>query len=266
VPAIITLTTDFGLRDPYVAEMKAAILGITRDVHIVDITHDIGAHDIAEGALALEAAAPHFPPQTVHVAVVDPGVGTPRRGLAVVAGGSVFVGPDNGLFTPFLEGEGWEAFELTATEFRSPVVTRTFHGRDIFAPAAAHVAGGLDVRRLGPAVEDPLRLTWPEVQVVGGDVAGTVVHVDRFGNLVTSIRAERVEALGPDVVIRVARRALPLVGTYGDLSEGEAGGLIGSRRRLEIAVREGRAEALLKAKRGTPVLVSRPGRRIRRTS
>ena len=181
MPAIITLTTDFGLRDPYVAEMKAVILGITRDVHIVDITHDVRPHDIAEGALALEAAAPHFPQGTVHVAVVDPGVGTPRRGLALVWRGAVFVGPDNGLFTPFLGADGWEAFELAAGEFRRPVVSQTFHGRDIFAPAAAHVARGLDLRHLGPTVGDPVRLPWPEVREVEGRVAGAVIHVDRFG-------------------------------------------------------------------------------------
>jgi hypothetical protein len=257
VPAIITLTTDFGLRDPYVAEMKAVILGITRDVHIVDITHDVRPHDIAEGALALEAAAPHFPRGTVHVAVVDPGVGTPRRGLVLVWRGAVFVGPDNGLFTPFLGADGWEAFELAAGEFRRPVVSQTFHGRDIFAPAAAHVARGLDLRQLGPTVGDPVRLPWPDAREVEGRVAGAVIHVDRFGNLITSVRAETVEALGPEVAIHVAGRTLPLVGTYGDLPEDDAGALIGSHRRLEIAVREGRAESLLGATRGAPVLVSR---------
>jgi hypothetical protein len=260
VPAIVTLTTDFGLRDSYVAEMKAVILGITRDVHIVDITHEVGAHDIADGALALEAAAPHFPPGTVHVAVVDPGVGTTRRGLALAWRDWVFVGPDNGLFTPFLDGEGWEAFELRAGEFMRTTVSRTFHGRDIFAPAAAHVARGLDVRRLGPAVSDPVRLAWPAVRDVGGEVAGAVVHVDRFGNLVTSVRAEAVEALGPDAVVHIAGRTLPVAGTYGELRGEFAGGLIGSGGRLEIAVCAGRAESVLGAGRGTPVRVTRSRR------
>lgn len=257
MPAIITLTTDFGLRDPYVAEMKAVILGIARDVHIVDITHDVSPHDIVEGALALEAAAPHFPPGTVHLAVVDPGVGTPRRGLALVRRGAVFVGPDNGLFTPLLGPDVWEAFELAAGEFRRPVVSRTFHGRDVFAPAAAHLARGLDPRRLGPAISDPVRLPWPEVREVEGSVAGTVVHIDRFGNLITSVRAEMMEAFGPDVSVHVAGCTLPLVGTYGDLPQGGAGALIGSHCRLEVAARDGSAEALLGATRGAPVLVSR---------
>lgn len=259
--AIITLTTDFGLRDAYVAEMKGVILGITaragRPVQLVDVTHEVRAHDIAGGALALEAAAPFFPPGTVHVAVVDPGVGTARRALAVLAGGQVFIGPDNGLFTPFLAGEAWRAFRLEAPEYRLPVVSPTFHGRDVFAPAAAHVAAGLDPARLGPPVTDPCRLAWPEVREVAGTVAGAVVHVDRFGNLVTSIHDQSVAALGPDPMIRIAGRVVPLVGTYGELPPEGAGALIGSSGRLEIAVREGDAAAILKAGPGMAVVVSR---------
>jgi S-adenosylmethionine hydrolase len=265
-PAIIALTTDFGRRDTYVAEMKAAILAITREVQLVDVTHDIEPHDVTEGALALEAGARAFPRGTVHLAVVDPGVGTARRGIAVRAAGQVFIGPDNGLFTPVLEAEGWEAFELAAVEFRRPTVSRTFHGRDVFAPAAAHVAAGVEVSRLGPRVLDPVRLPWPEVREVAGTVAGAVVHVDRFGNLVTSIRAGAVAALGASAVIRVAGRVLSLVGTYGDLAPGRAGALVGSHDRLEIAVREGNAAARLRAGRGTPVLVSRAGSASRATS
>jgi S-adenosylmethionine hydrolase len=256
VAAIITLTTDFGLRDSYVAEMKAVILGITRAVHIVDITHDVAAHDVAEGALVLEAAAPRFPRGAIHVAVVDPGVGTARRGLALAWREWIFVGPDNGLFTPFLEAGGWDAVELAAGEYRRDPVSRTFHGRDVFAPAAAHLARGLDRRRLGPPLGDPVRLAWPGGREMGGTVRGEVVHVDRFGNLVTSIRTEALEAVGPAAIVRVGRRRLRLAGTYGDLREGEAGALVGSGGRLEIAVRGGRAEERLRAGRGTPVLVS----------
>jgi hypothetical protein len=227
--AVITLTTDFGVRDTYVAEMKAAILSVTRDVHIVDVTHDIARHDIAGGALALESAAAWFPSSTIHLAVVDPGVGTGRRGLAVVAADQIFIGPDNGLFTPFLRRPRWQAFELTAQEFRAPAVSRTFHGRDVFAPAAAHVARGLDPARLGPAVTDPVRLPWPEPRIGQGSVGGNVVHVDRFGNLITSIDGDAVAALGADVSVRVGGKTLPVVSTYGDLAPGRAGALVGSR-------------------------------------
>src|SRR6059058_2119232 len=254
---IVTLTTDFGVRDPYVAEMKGAILGIARaagaTVQLVDVTHEVARHDVVEGALALEAAAPFFPRGTVHLAVIDPGVGTARRGIAIAAGDQVFVGPDNGVFTPFLSGTGWRAFELAAAEYRLPAVSRTFHGRDVFAPAAAHVAIGVDVARLGPVVTDPVRLPWAGARARGGVIEGTVIHVDRFGNLVTSIAAD---AIREGAVVRVAKRAIPLVGTYGDLAPGGLGGLVGSSGRLEIAVREGSAAATLRARRGTRVIVS----------
>jgi S-adenosyl-L-methionine hydrolase (adenosine-forming) len=255
--AVITLTTDFGVRDTYVAEMKAAILSITRDVHIVDVTHDIAPHDIAGGALALEGAAPWFPAATIHVAVVDPGVGTRRRGLAVASGNQVFIGPDNGLFTPFVAAAGWRAFELTAPEFRAAAVSRTFHGRDVFAPAAAHVARGLDPARLGRPVTDPVRLAWPEARIGESTIGGNVVHVDRFGNLITSIHGGAVASLGDDVSVRIAGRTLPVVSTYGDLARGRAGALVGSRSRLEIAVNAGSAARVLGARRGTPVVLSR---------
>jgi S-adenosyl-L-methionine hydrolase (adenosine-forming) len=269
VAGIVTLTTDFGLRDAYVAEMKGVMLGIAeaarRPLQLVDVTHEVERHDITEGALALESAAPFFPPGTVHLAVVDPGVGTTRRGLVVAATGHVFIGPDNGLFTPFLDGEGWRAWELVEAQYRLASVSRTFHGRDLFAPAAAHVASGLDPARLGPPVVDPVRLAWPEVRAVAGAVAGAVVHADRFGNLITSVHARSIEPVDADLVVRVGGREVPLVGTYGDLSVGRPGALIGSSGRLEIAVREGSAATLLRARRGTPVVVSRPStRRTRR--
>jgi S-adenosyl-L-methionine hydrolase (adenosine-forming) len=262
--AVITLTTDFGTRDTYVAEMKAAILAITRDVHLVDITHEIAPHDVLEGALALEAAAPSFPTDTIHVAVVDPGVGTARRGLAVAAREGVFIGPDNGLFTPFLGGPRWTAFEISERQFCRTVVSRTFHGRDVFAPAAAHVARGLEPARLGPPVADPVRLPWPEASEARGTIRGAVVHVDRFGNLVTSISAEAVASLGPSASVRVAGRALRLVETYGELAPGRAGALVGSHNRLEIAVNAGNAATLLGARRGSPVIVSRTSARAGR--
>ena len=268
--AVITLTTDFGTRDTYVAEMKAAILSITRDVQVVDITHEVAPHDVLGGALALEAAAPWFPQATIHVAVVDPGVGTARRGLAVASRDQVFIGPDNGLFTPFLGGPRWRAFELTAEEFRGAVVSHTFHGRDVFAPAAAHVARGVEPARFGPPVTDPVRLTWPAARVTDGRIGGAVVHVDRFGNLVTSIHADAIAPLGSSVAVRIAGRTLRLVRTYGELARGDAGALVGSRDRLEIAVHAGSAAAVLGARRGTPVVGSRTrspaARRARRRS
>ena len=268
VPGTVTLTTDFGLRDAYVAEMKGVMLGIARkagqSLQFVDVTHEVERHDITEGALALEAAAPFFPPGTVHLAVVDPSVGTARRGLVVAVGGQLLVGPDNGLFTPFLAGDGWRAFEIAEADYRLPFVSRTFHGRDLFAPAAAHLALGLDPARLGPVVTDPARLVWPEVRAVAGAVAGAVVHTDRFGNLITSIHARSTDLLDAGVVIRVGGRVVPVVGTYAELPVGRPGALVGSAGRLEIAVREGSAAAVLRASRGTAVVVSRTTSESRR--
>jgi S-adenosylmethionine hydrolase len=260
--AIITLTTDLGTRDAYVAEMKGVMLDIAaaadRALHLVDVTHEVAAHDVTEGALTLDAAASYFPRGTVHLAVVDPGVGTDRRGLVVRTERALLVGPDNGLFTPFLEAATpWQAWELRASEYRLSTVSRTFHGRDIFAPAAAHLAAGVSPERFGPSVRDPVRLSWPTVRAMAGTIAGAVLHVDRFGNLVTSIRAETLDDMGERVAIRLGGRPLALVGTYGDLAAGQAGALIGSSGRLEIAVREGSAAARFKARRGTPVVVSR---------
>ncbi len=269
VPGLVTLTTDFGLRDAYVAEMKGVMLGIARkagqSLQFVDVTHEVERHDITEGALALEAAAPFFPPGTVHLAVVDPSVGTARRGLALAVSGQLLVGPDNGLFTPFLAGDSWRAFEIAEADYRLPFVSRTFHGRDLFAPAAAHLALGLDPARLGPAVTDPARLVWPEVRAVAGAVAGAVVHTDRFGNLITSIHARSTDLLDAGVVIRVGGREVPVVGTYAELPVGRPGALVGSAGRLEIAVREGSAAAVLRARRGTPVVVSRTTSASRRS-
>jgi S-adenosylmethionine hydrolase len=260
--AIITLTTDFGTRDAYVAEMKGVMLDIAASagqaLHLIDISHEIAAHDVTEGALALDAAVPYFPRGSIHVAVVDPGVGTDRRGLVVRSERALFVGPDNGLFTPFLDrSASWQAWELRAEEYRLAAVSRTFHGRDIFAPAAAHLAAGVAPERFGPPVRDPVKLSWPTVRAVAGAIAGAVLHVDRFGNLVTSIRAETLADVGQDARIRLGGRPLSLVGTYGELEAGQAGALVGSSGRLEIAVREGSAAARFKARRGTPVVVSR---------
>jgi S-adenosyl-L-methionine hydrolase (adenosine-forming) len=273
--AIITLTTDFGTREAYVAEMKGVMLEIAasagRALHLIDVSHEVAAHDVMEGALALDGAVPFFPRGSIHLAVVDPGVGTDRRGLVVRTDRALFVGPDNGLFTPFLErSTPWQAWELQAAEYRLVSVSRTFHGRDVFAPAAGHLAVGVAPERFGPAVRDPVRLPWPTVRAVSGAVAGAVLHVDRFGNLVTSIRGDALDDVGEGARIRLGGRPLPLVGTYGELEQGQAGALIGSSGRLEIAVREGSAAARFKARRGTPVVVSRslaPGpKRVRKES
>jgi S-adenosyl-L-methionine hydrolase (adenosine-forming) len=270
VAAVITLTTDFGTQDSYVAEMKAVILGLHAAVHLVDVTHHVKAHDVLEGALAVEAMAAVCPPGTIHLAVVDPGVGTSRRGLALAAGDQLFVGPDNGIFTAMLGRRGWKAFELRAAAYRRATVSATFHGRDVFAPAAAHLALGVPPSHFGPRVTDPVRLPWAAARSAADVIDGEVIHVDRFGNLVTSIAAEAVQRLaagtGGGVAIRIAGRVVPLVRTYGELAPQAAGALVGSHGRLEVAVREGSAAARLRAGRGAGVRVRVSRRSTARTS
>lgn len=255
---IITLTTDFGTRDPFVGAMKGVILQIAPDARLVDLTHEIAPHDVLEGALALEAAAGFFPPGTVHLAVVDPGVGSSRRPLAVAAQGQFFVGPDNGLFTFALAGQGWSAVCLEVAAYRLPRVSRTFHGRDVFAPAAAHLALGTPLPNFGRAVTDPVLIPWPRARWEGEALVGEVVHADRFGNLVTSVRAADLEGLGPpeSLVVEVEGKEVGcVVGCYADLPLGGAGALVGSSDRLEISVREGSAVAKTGAARGSRVSV-----------
>ena len=258
--AVITLTTDFGVRDPYVAEMKAVILGLNPAVRLVDVTHEVPAHDVMEGALAVHAMVAVCPEGTIHVAVVDPGVGTSRRGLVVAASGQFLVGPDNGIFTPLLSDSGWQAFELSAPEFRRASVSATFHGRDVFAPAAAHLSLGVTPTSFGLPVTDPVRLALVPTREVVGGVEGRVIHVDRFGNLVTSIDSETVERLSGgagSLTVQIGDRRMPVVRTYGDLPSGGAGALVGSHGRLEVAIREGNAAARLRARRGLAVRLSR---------
>ncbi|MBI3108110.1 MAG: SAM-dependent chlorinase/fluorinase, partial [Candidatus Rokubacteria bacterium] len=190
MPPIVTLTTDFGLRDPFVGVMKGVILGICPEAHLVDLTHDIDPQDILGAQLALESSVPFFPVGTVHLAVVDPGVGSARRALAVQSAGQCFVGPDNGLLSFAFKTTGWTAVSLTAEHYRRPHVSQTFHGRDVFAPAAAHLARGVRLEHFGSPVLDPVRLDLPAAREEGGALVGEVIAEDRFGNLITSLMAE----------------------------------------------------------------------------
>jgi len=239
--------------------MKGVILGICPGARLVDLTHGLPAFDVAAGQLALEAAVPFFPPGTVHLAVVDPGVGSGRRPLAVSALGQHFVGPDNGLFTFALERGAWSAVALESPGFRLPSVSRTFHGRDVFAPAAAHVARGVDPSRFGPAVLDPVRAPLPRARLEGAVLVGEVVASDHFGNLVTSIVGDELDRLpgrGP-LGVTVAETDVGVVKEfYGAGEPGRLAAIVGSGGRLELFVPEGRAAALGLG-RGTRVRVVR---------
>jgi S-adenosylmethionine hydrolase len=259
---VITLTTDFGLRDPFVGIMKGVILSICPSARLVDLTHDLPPQDVQGGGLALEAAVAFFPPGTVHLGVVDPGVGSVRRAIAVRSAGHYLVGPDNGLLAFAFEGAGWTAVALTAPEYRLPDVSRTFHGRDIFAPAAAYLAAGVPLERLGPRVEDPVRLSRPACRLEGRTLIGEVLDSDRFGNLMTSIPAGRLgEIPGQgDLVVEVAGRPVRgLVQAYAEAADGEPAAIVGSTGRLEIFVNGGSARDCLGVGRGAPIRVMRAG-------
>ena len=261
--SIITLTTDFGTRDPWVGIMKGVILGICPGAELVDLSHDIAPQDVLEGALCLEAAVRFFPAGTVHLAVVDPGVGSSRRGLAIQAGGQSFIGPDNGLLSLAVDQADGpvEAVELTSPAYRRAPLSRTFHGRDLFAPAAAHLAAGVPLGRFGSSVNDPVTLFLPAARRVEGCVLGEVIGVDRFGNLVTSVTEADLAGFEGEpgaLVVEIAGVAVGApMAAYADAPPGFPGAIVGSTGRLEVFVREGSARSLLGCGRGAPVLVKR---------
>jgi hypothetical protein len=259
---VIALLTDFGLRDHYVGAMKGAILAACPEATLVDVTHDVPAHDVAAGALALDASYRHFPAGTVFVAVVDPGVGSERRPIAAGAGRWLFVGPDNGLLTFVLEAHPAARVHLLANPllFREPL-SPVFHGRDLFGPAAARLARGLALDEVGPPVADPVRLEQPPKTRTDAGWDGAVIHADRFGNLTTNLlEGDLVALAGPaleGLEVRLGEEVLPLVRAYSDVAAGRPCALVGSSGRLEIAVHRGRADARPGAGRGARVLVRR---------
>lgn len=260
---VIALLTDFGLSDHYVAAMKGVILGICPDVTLLDITHDIPPQDILSGALELEAVAPYLPDHTIVVGVVDPGVGSTRRAVAIESrAGLRCVGPDNGLFAPVVEAGGIEkAVEISNPAFMRATVSKTFEGRDRFAPAAAWLASGVDLSALGRQIDGLHALGIPApVQSLEG-IDGEVLRVDRFGNLMTNIGEESLEAWTEGVEVFVGDvRIGHLTSTYGDSAPGACCALVGSAGRLEIAVNSGHAANRLGVGRGVHVHVRRLGR------
>lgn len=244
--AIVTLLTDFGAADGYVAELKGVLLARAPGVTLVDVTHDVPPGDVPAGAYLLGRTWRTFPEGTVHLAVVDPGVGSARRALAAEAGGQRFVAPDNGLLSRALEGRPVRAVALPVPPGASP----TFHGRDVFAPAAARLALGVPLAELGAPVRDPILLTKPRLERRGTDLVGEVVHVDRFGTLVTSLPGDGVDLEG---TVRIAGRGVPVRTTYRDVAPGSLVAYVGSGGTVEIALRDGRADSAMGAARGAEV-------------
>jgi S-adenosylmethionine hydrolase len=247
------------MRDHYVGAMRGVALGICPDATLADITHEIAPQDVLGGALELAAAYKFFPHSTVFLCVVDPGVGSARRGLAAEAAGYRFVAPDNGLLTMvFKETAPAQVVELTDRRYARPTISRTFEGRDRFAPAAAWLAKGIEVRALGTPITTWEMLDVPEPRANAGQLSGIVLRVDRFGNLVTNIDRRTFDAFaagGPIEIDADRHRVARLVGTYAEAERGSACALFGSSDHLEIAVAGGSAAECLGVRRGAPVLV-----------
>jgi S-adenosylmethionine hydrolase len=256
---VIALLTDFGTRDYYVGAMRGVVLGICPDATLVDITHDVPPQDIATAALELGAAYTYFPSGTVFLCVVDPGVGSSRKALAADAGGYKFVAPDNGLLSSvFSQTPPTRVVELTETKYARPTVSRTFEGRDRFAPAAAWLGMGVELTALGPSLSLWQTLSMPTPREENGQLCGVVVRVDHFGNLVTNIDRRHFDRLvaGRPFQIVVAERAVPrLVSTYAEGDAGSTCALFGSTDHLEIATSGGSAADRLGLTRGAPVVV-----------
>jgi S-adenosylmethionine hydrolase len=257
---VIALLTDFGTRDHYAGTMKGVVLGICPDATLVDITHDIAAHDVLGGALELAAASRYFPAGTIFLVVVDPGVGSSRRGIAADTGEYKFVAPDNGVLTAVLEEHPPKRIvELTERKYARPTVSRTFEGRDRFAPAAAWLAKGIDLAALGRSAGSIQRLDIPRPALGDGRIDGQVLRVDRFGNLITNIDRRTFETLaGGTLEIRIGPHPVArVVTTYADASPGEVCALFGSTDHLEVAANGSSAAEALDLRRGAPVHVAR---------
>jgi S-adenosylmethionine hydrolase len=258
---IIALLSDFGTRDHYAGTMKGVIAGLCPDVTLIDITHEIAPHDVMEGALQLAASCRYFPAGTIFLVVVDPGVGSSRRGIAAEAGDYRFVAPDNGVLTAaFRDLPPKRIVELTERRYARPTVSRTFEGRDRFAPAAAWLAKGIQLSAFGRTLSSYHQIDIPHPQTTDDRLSGLVLLVDRFGNLVTNIDRRTFEAFTRNhpVSVRVAGRAITrVVATYADIKPGEVCALFGSTDHLELAVNGGSAAEALGVTRGTDIDVGR---------
>lgn len=259
-PPIITLTTDFGLKDAYVGVMKGVVLAIEPRACLIDLSHEIEPHAIPEGAFLLRSAYRYFPPNAIHVAVVDPGVGTIRKAVAIETGHGIFIGPDNGLFTYVLAeqgvvvGENSALHSATAVELNNPMyrlkdVSNTFHGRDVFAPAAAHYARGTTLHELGTPIDRVTLLPHSIPIVRGGDVIGVILHIDRFGNAISNIRGDD---LPPSPSFEVA--GMEIDGLSSSYQDARINVLVGSTGLVEIAVQNGSAASILGLSTGDAVL------------
>jgi S-adenosylmethionine hydrolase len=258
MPPVITLTTDFGVKDHYVGAMKAVLLSISENVRLVDISHQIPPQDIMAGAWVVRNSAMLFPPHTVHLVVVDPGVGTKRKPIAIRIEDQLFVGPDNGIFSLITDQYDYEGVELSNPKFWRSDPSSTFHGRDIFAPVAAHLANGVKMSELGDPIEKLETYRWAVPISDRDGVQGWIVHIDHFGNLISNIPESMIREAGEDanVKIYVGNTIFDtIVNTFGDVPDGEPAAYIGSSGVLEIAINKGDAKEMLGVEKGAQVSI-----------
>jgi S-adenosylmethionine hydrolase len=259
---LITLTTDFGNRDWFVGTMKGVILGINPDATVIDLTHEVPAGDVRAGAFSLAAAYGYFPRGTIHVAIIDPGVGSPRPAVAIKTANFTFVGPDNGVMSWALARETIRTrHRLENTRYFLPAISRTFHGRDVFAPVAAHLSCGTAIHRLGSRVDHHLSLEFPEPVVTGNRIQGEILHADVFGNLFTNINEAILQAQGwPAWSVHARGQKLCDGGLfYAQVPKGQPIALIGSAGWVEIAINQGSAGSSFQLHPGDPVAIHPAG-------
>lgn len=259
---IITLTTDFGLTDPYVAEMKAVILGINPDARIIDVSHQIEKFNIKMGAFVLAAASPYFPKGTIHVAVIDPSVGTKRKPILIEAEKGFFIGPDNGVLALAAKKQGVKhVYEIANPKFMLPRISNTFHGRDVFAPAAAFISKGVQPSDFGPEIRGFATPKFAKIVKKGDTLTGEVIHVDGFGNIITNFTLEHLEALNAKAVVRLKIKntelALKLCRAYAEVEAQKPLAIIGSHDFLEISVNMGNAAKTFNVEVGDKVKLYR---------
>jgi hypothetical protein len=256
---IITLLTDFGYKDHYVGVMKGVILRINPQIKIVDISHNISPHNVLEGAITLSNAFSYFPKGTIHVAVVDPGVGSKRKSIVVSGKDYIFVGPDNGIFgLVYNRLKEFKVYELTNPRFFLNPVSATFHGRDIFAPTAAYLSMGFSPLEVGEEINKYQKISMPVPDIGEKIIKGNIIYFDFFGNAITNINQSHLKIIGRKELLKVkiGEKVIPRIShNYQDVEKGEALALIGSSEFLEISVREGNANKLLGLKEGDEVLV-----------
>lgn len=253
---IVTLTTDFSTSDAYVGMMKGRILSIAPDVTVVDLAHDISPHDVFQAAFVIAGAYRYFPPNTVHVAVVDPGVGSERRRIALRCGSYIMVGPDNGIFSYAIRKEG----KCEIVEIHAPGpddhTGMTFEGRDVFAPAAARIAAGAALSEIGVPAEEPMELSLPKPRLADDTLVGRVIYIDHFGNCITNIETQDLEGMEGEISVSVAGQQIGgMHRTYSDVPVGEPVAVLGSLGHLEMAVNQGNLAEEINVDVGSPVRV-----------